>query len=275
MKINFDNVSFRYTNKINALSNVSLNLNKNEIVFILGASGSGKSTLVNHMNGLLFASEGNVTLSDQEGIYKLNRKFKNIKHVRKNVGLVFQIPENQIFENTVLKEVMFGPINFKESEEEAKRTSVLSLELMGMREEFYEKSPFKLSGGEKRKVAIASVLACKPRVLIFDEPTSSLDSKSVNEFFKMVSDLKSRGNTIIIVSHNSDFAYEYGDRIIILDSGRIIYDGDYNSAFNNVDLLSIAKIDVPFVVKMKKKFNIIAACRTIKELASLIRGDTL
>lgn len=275
MKINFDNVSFRYTNKINVLSNVSLNLNKNEIVFILGASGSGKSTLVNHMNGLLFASEGNVTLSDQEGIYKLNRKFKNIKHVRKNVGLVFQIPENQIFENTVLKEVMFGPINFKESEEEAKRASVLSLELMGMREEFHEKSPFKLSGGEKRKVAIASVLACKPRVLIFDEPTSSLDSKSVNEFFKMVSDLKSRGNTIIIVSHNSDLAYEYGDRIIILDSGRIIYDGDYNSAFNNVDLLSIAKIDVPFVVKMKNKFNINEECRTIKELANLIRGDTL
>ena len=275
MKINFDNVSFRYTNKINVLSNVSLNLNKNEIIFILGASGSGKSTLVNHMNGLLFASEGNVTLSDQEGIYKLNRKFKNIKHVRKNVGLVFQIPENQIFENTVLKEVMFGPINFKESEEEAKRASVLSLELMGMREEFHEKSPFKLSGGEKRKVAIASVLACKPRVLIFDEPTSSLDSKSVNEFFKMVSDLKSRGNTIIIVSHNSDLAYEYGDRIIILDSGRIIYDGDYNSAFNNVDLLSIAKIDVPFVVKMKNKFNINEECRTIKELANLIRGDTL
>jgi len=275
MKINFDNVSFSYDRKVRALSDINLNINKNEIIFILGATGSGKSTLINHMNGLLLASEGNVILSDQNDIYKLTKRLKNIRHIRKNVGLVFQIPENQIFENTVLKEVMFGPVNFKDNIEEAKKTSVLSLELMGLKEEFHEKSPFKLSGGEKRKVAIASVLACTPKVLIFDEPTSSLDSKSIKEFFKMITDLKNRGNTIIIVSHNADLAYEYADRVIILDSGKIIYDGGYIGAFNNIDLLNIAKIDVQFVAKMKNKFNIKKECRTIKELANLIRGDSL
>ena len=275
MKIEFKNVSFKYDRKDRkALNNVSFIIDKPEIIFILGHTGSGKSTLVQHLNGLLFPSEGEVLIEVDNNTYNVNAKEKRIKELRKNVGLVFQFPEHQLFESNVLKDVMFAPENFGYKQKEAEKMAKDSLELLGIHEGYYSKSPFDLSGGEKRKVAIAGVLASNPKILVLDEPTSSLDNKSSREFFTLLNKLKNVGITIIVVSHDVNLCYEYADKVMILDDGNLTYFGDYNSAFYNKGILESAKIEVPFVLKVKERLNLHSDARNVKELIKDLKEVT-
>ena len=276
MKIDFQNVSFAYSKKDSlAIRNIDLSLKDNEIVFILGSTGSGKSTLIQHMNGLLYPQTGNVVIDCDGESFILSPKLKQIKNIRRNIGLVFQNPENQLFEKNVLSDVMYGPMNFGVAENDAKTVAIESLLLVGVDNKYFEKAPFDLSGGEKRKVAIAGILACKPKTFIFDEPTSNLDKRSTREFFALVNKLKDEGHMIIIISHDENLAYEYADRVMIMSNGEIIFNGGRTDAFKDNDLLKKANIEVPFVAKVKSELKIKDDIRTVKELAKIMRGDSL
>lgn len=275
MKIKFNDICFSYdqSDKL-ALSHVDLTFDKNEIIFILGHTGSGKSTLVQHLNGLLFPTSGSVEVEIDGVNYNVNSKEKNIKQLRKNIGLVFQFPENQLFESSVLKDVMFGPLNFGYQQEEAEKLAKSSLTLLGINESYYQRSPFELSGGEKRKVAIAGVLASKPNILVLDEPTSSLDNKSTRDFFKILEKLKEKGVMIIVVSHDVNLCYEYADKVVIMENGKVEFFGEYSKAFNDREILKRANIEVPFVLKAKERFNINKDIRNIKELISCLKEES-
>lgn len=269
MKIEFKNVSYMYSKHDKcAIKDINLVLNKNEIIFVLGHTGSGKSTLVQHLNGLLFPTSGEVNIEIDGITYNVNNKEKRIKELRKNVGLVFQFPENQLFESSVLKDVMFGPKNFGFEELEAEQMAKDSLSLLGIDESYYQRSPFDLSGGEKRKIAIAGVLASKPKILVLDEPTSSLDNRSSRDFFNLLEELKKDGKMVIVVSHDVNLCYEYADKVIILKEGNISYFGGLDHAFDNKEMLKAASIETPFVLKVKEKFNLSSNARNIKQLVN-------
>ena len=276
MRIEIKNLTHAYnkTDKL-ALDNVNLTLKDNNITFILGHTGSGKSTLIQHLNGLLFPTSGEVVVEVDEKKYYVNNKEKQIKELRKNVGMVFQFPENQLFESSVIKDVMFGPKNFGYNEKEATDLAKQSLELMGIGENYHQRSPFDLSGGEKRKVAIAGVLASKPRILVLDEPTSSLDNKSTRDFFEIVKRLKNDGVMVIVVSHDVDLCYEYADDVVILNEGKVLYFGDYKNAFSDKEVLKKASIETPFVLKVKERLNLDVNARNIKELAQKMKEGNL
>lgn len=277
MKIRFDNVSFKYSKKDKyALENINLEFNKSEIVFIMGHTGSGKSTLVQHMNALINPTNGSVTLNlnDKEFILDKDNKEKKLNELRKEVGLVFQFSEYQLFETTVLKDVMFGPYNFYKDEKKAKELAIKALNVVGIDESYYERSPFELSGGEKRKVAIAGVLASNPSVLIMDEPTSSLDPVSTRETMSLIRKIKDEGKLVIVISHDSDLCYEYADRVIIMNNGKIENDSGVNEAFNNKEILEKASLLEPFVCKVKRVMNINNNnVRTINDLKEVINNE--
>ena len=275
MKVEFKNVSYKYNKKDTyALKNINLTLNKEEIVFILGHTGSGKSTLIQHLNGLLFPSEGEVNIEIDGSQYQVCEKEKKIKELRKNVGVVFQFPENQLFESSVIKDVMFAPKNYGFNEEEATLLAKRSLTLLGIEESYYEKSPFDLSGGEKRKVAIAGVLASRPKILVLDEPTSSLDNRSSREFFKLLKHLKEKGILVIVVSHDVNLCYEYADKVIILNQGEMIYFGLYSKAFKDKEKLEAANIETPFVLKVKERLNCNSNARNVRDLVKDLKEAT-
>ena len=275
MKINFNNVSFSYGKRDKkALNNINLIFDKSEIVFVMGHTGSGKSTLVQHINGLLLADKGIVEIQIDDNKFILNKEeeIKNINELRKNIGLVFQFPEYQLFETSVIKDVMFGPINFYKNGEVAKEMAIKALEKVGIGEKYYERSPFDLSGGEKRKIAIAGVLASDPNVLIFDEPTSSLDPISTKEMMRLITDLKREGKLIIIISHDTNLCYEYGDRVIIMNEGKIIKDSRVCEAFDDASVLDKANLIEPFVNKAKRVFKIKdSSIRNIQDLKEVIK----
>jgi len=259
MKIRFNHVSFNYNKKEKkALDDINLEFNKGEIVFIMGQTGSGKSTLVQHINGLLVPSEGNVNINISGQEFVINRDFKekNINDLRKNIGLLFQFSEYQLFETSVIKDVMFAPFNFYKNKEEAKNLAIKALEEVGLDESYYEKSPFNLSGGEKRKVAIAGVIASNPSVVIMDEPTSNLDPVSKREIMKLICSLKENGKLVIVISHDTDLCYEYADRVVILNKGKILLDTKVKDAFNDYHILNESGLLEPFVYKVKKKLHI-------------------
>ena len=276
MTIKFNDVSFGYSKNKKVLKNINLEFNKSEIVFIMGHTGSGKSTLVQHINGLLISDEGTVDVSFRENKFSLskNKKEKNINDLRKEIGMVFQFPEYQLFETTVLKDVMFGPMNFFKDENKSKEFSKSALNIMGIKEEYYEKSPFDLSGGEKRKVAIAGVLASNPSVIIMDEPTSSLDPVSTREMMDLIKRLKEENKLIIVISHDTDLCYEYADRVIIMSNGEIIKDSSVEDAFNDNDILNKASLTEPFVLKVKKVMKINNdSVRNIENLKEVISHE--
>lgn len=275
MLIKFDNVYFKYNKKDRfALNDIDVVFDKSEIVFIMGHTGSGKSTLVQHINGLLRCEKGCVSVDINNEKYCLNNscKEKKIKELRKNVGLVFQFPEYQLFETSVIRDVMFGPMNFYNDEKIANEMSKEALSKLGIDESYYEKSPFELSGGEKRKVAIAGVLACNPNIVIMDEPTSSLDRSSSKEIMGLIKKLKDEGKLIIVISHDTDLCYEYADRVIVMHEGCILKDCSVTSAFDDEELLSKARLEIPFVHKVKKYMDIDADVRNIKALKEVINN---
>ena len=258
MSIKVENVSFTYSkktpNSYEALHNVSLEIKKNSITGIVGHTGSGKSTLVQMFNGLLKPETGTITVDDFV-IDSKQKKIKNVKQLRKHVGLVFQFPEYQLFDETVEKDVSFGPKNFGMNNIDALNRAHEALAMMGIDETYYKRSPFELSGGEKRKVALAGILAIDPDILILDEPTAGLDPKSSLEVLTLVEKLHEQGKTIVIITHDMDLLFRYCDHVVLLKDGSVAFDGKPENLFQkNIDDLSI---DVPkiyqFLDILKKK----------------------
>ena len=227
MPIKIENLFYSYLKKTpnvsTALNGVSLNINDGKFVAIIGHTGSGKSTLIQHLNALLVADSGSLQV-DEYVIYAGKKKNKNIKALRKHVGVVFQFPEYQLFEETVEKDVSFGPRNFGVNKEEALKKAHEALLSVGLDESFFTRSPFDLSGGEKRRVAIAGILAIEPDVLVLDEPTAGLDPIGQEEIMSLAKKLHDEGKTIIFVTHDMDLVMKYADRAIVMDDGRIVFD---------------------------------------------------
>lgn len=257
MGINFSKVGFTYNpqkrTKKNQyiLEDVDLNISeKDEFICVVGHTGSGKSTLIQMMNALLVPTVGTVTVDDNEITYK---KQKNLKSVRKKVGLVFQFPEYQLFEETVIKDVAFGPTNFKLDKPVDKAKE--ALEKLKVDKSFYEKSPFKLSGGEMRKVAISGILASEPEVLILDEPTVGLDPLARKELISLLREINEK-KTVIIITHDMNLVWKVATRVIVLDETKIIYDGNKYDLFKNEEFINKHSLDLPDVVKILKELVI-------------------
>ena len=230
-----------------AVSDVSFSIEKGEIVGIIGHTGSGKSTLVQHLNGLLKPSEGSV-LFENEDIWA---NPKEIRKIRSKVGLVFQYPEYQLFEETVLKDIAFGPKNMGLEGEELDNTVKEICEIVGVKPDFFEKSPFDLSGGEKRRVAIAGVMAMKPQVIVFDEPTAGLDPKGREDVMEIIRNYRKATNaTVIIISHSMEDMANLADKILVMNKGKIYkFDTTENVFANSEELRSIG-LNVPIVTRI-------------------------
>ncbi|KXT60970.1 MULTISPECIES: energy-coupling factor ABC transporter ATP-binding protein [Lactococcus] len=257
--IKFDKVNFTYQPNTpfasRALFDINLEVAEGSYTALIGHTGSGKSTLLQHLNGLLQPTEGKVNIDDI--VIQASSKQKEIKPARKKVGVVFQFPESQLFEETVLKDVAFGPQNFGVSQEEALKIAREKLELVGLAEKNFEKSPFELSGGQMRRVAIAGILAMEPKVLVLDEPTAGLDPKARIEMMQLFSHLHQEGQTVVLVTHNMDDVAEYADKVYLLEKGRVISSGSPQDVFQNVEFLMQHELGVPktteFAVKLEQR----------------------
>ncbi|MCH4890517.1 energy-coupling factor transporter ATPase [Acidaminobacter sp. JC074] len=236
-----------------ALEDINLNINDGEIIGLIGHTGSGKSTLMQHLNGLLKPSSGSIEI---EGI-TITKEKQNLRDLRKKVGLVFQYPEYQLFEETVKKDVAFGPGNIGIPASEIDELVSESLKSVGLDvEEIGEKAPFELSGGQKRKVAIAGVLAMKPKVLILDEPTAGLDPKSRDELLCHIHELHQKENmTIIFVTHSMEDVARLADRLVVMHKSKIVYDDVPRQVFKHSEHLQSIGLDVPELTKLVYKLN--------------------
>ena len=214
-----------------ALKGIDLEIPEGKVTAIIGETGSGKSTLVQHLNALLLPSEGEVQILDKT--ITAGSKPKNLKELRRLVGLVFQFPEYQLFEETIEKDISFGPKNFGVSAEEAAQRAKEVLKVVGLDESYLQRSPFDLSGGQKRRIAIAGILAMNPDVILFDEPTSALDPEMVGEVLDLMKSVAAEGMTMIVVTHEMGFAREVANRVIFMDDGRILESGDPKEFFAN------------------------------------------
>ena len=234
MSIELRNVTYKYSTgtayEMVALDNISLQIPDGQFIGIIGHTGSGKSTLIQHFNGLIRPTSGQV-LFDGEDIW--GEKYDR-RHLRSQVGLVFQYPEHQLFETDVLTDVCFGPKNLGCSEEECKERALEALHQVGLKEKYYHMSPFDLSGGQKRRVAIAGVLAMNPKMLVLDEPTAGLDPKGRDDILDKVKELhETRGISIAIVSHSMEDMAKYVERIIVMNHGHMPFDGTPREVFSH------------------------------------------
>ncbi len=225
-----------------ALKEVSLEIAKGEFIGLIGHTGSGKSTLIQHLNGTLLPHHGEI-LIDGENIHKDKQ---TLKETRKKVGLAFQYPEHQLFEMTVYEDVAFGPKNLKLSEDAIKENVTWALDLVGISSELYQKSPFELSGGQKRRVAIAGVLAMKPSVLVLDEPTAGLDPRGRDEILEAIDNLhKTSGLTVILVSHSMEDVAKLANRIVVMHSGEVAMIGAPKEVFLQAEKLEKIGLSAP------------------------------
>lgn len=230
-----------------AVSNLSLTIEKGEIIGIIGHTGSGKSTLVQHLNGLLKPTKGEILFKDED-IWKYP---KQIRKIRSKVGLVFQYPEYQLFEETVFDDIAFGPKQMGLSEEQIKTSVEDICRMVGVKAEYLEKSPFDLSGGEKRRVAIAGVMAMKPEIIIFDEPTAGLDPRGREEIIGMIKKYrKETGATVIIISHSMEDMAELTDRILVMNKGKAVMFDTPDKVFADAEKLKEIGLNVPIVTKV-------------------------
>lgn len=239
-----------------ALKDVNLEIEDGQFIGLIGHTGSGKSTLIQHLNGLLKADSGEIYFNG-ENIYQDGY---NMKQLRGKVGLVFQYPEHQLFEIDVFSDVCFGPKNQGLSQEEAEARAREALEIVGLDESFYKQSPFELSGGQKRRVAIAGVLAMKPEVLILDEPTAGLDPKGRDEILDRIAELhKKKHMTIILVSHSMEDMARYADRIIVMNQGEKAFDGSPREVFSHykeLEKMGLAAPQITYIVHALKEAGI-------------------
>ena len=280
MDITFKNVSYIYQRKTpfahKAIEDLSFRISSGSFVAIIGHTGSGKSTLIQHLNGLVMPSEGEVTIGDF--VLKDGVKPKNLKELRSKVGVVFQYPEHQLFEETVEKDIAFGPKNFNVSADEIKNRIKRITPAVGIGEELLARSPFDLSGGQMRRVAIAGVLAIKPEVLVLDEPTAGLDPRGQKEIMDMFYTLhREQQLTTILVTHSMEDAVKYADHVIILNEGKKYIEGNPEHVLTKQDALKEVQLDVPeavqFLLSYQKKFgmHIPFHRQSTKEIAQAIQ----
>ncbi|OLS34816.1 energy-coupling factor ABC transporter ATP-binding protein [Alkalihalophilus pseudofirmus] len=264
MDISFKRLEHRYMIgtpfEKTALHPVDLFIPSGSFTAIIGHTGSGKSTLIQHINGLLKPSAGEIVI----GKFKLNADKKNkqpLRDLRQQVGLVFQYPEHQLFEETVAKDICFGPMNYGVTEEAAMRRVRELLPLVGLNEDVLESSPFQLSGGQMRRVAIAGVLAIRPSVLVLDEPTAGLDPEGRVQMLELFNNYhKEYGTTTILVTHSMEDAAKYADHLVVMNNGKIEMSGSRDEVFKESERLSEIGLDLPDTVRLlaqvKKKFNL-------------------
>ncbi len=276
MSIKLEHISYKYSPgtayEKAALDDVSLEILQGSFVGIIGHTGSGKSTLIQHMNGLLKATEG-ALYYEGENIYQVGY---NMKKLRTQVGLVFQYPEHQLFEVDVLTDVCFGPKNQGLSPEECEARAREALELVGFPESAYKDSPFELSGGQKRRVAIAGILAMKPRVMILDEPTAGLDPKGRDDILDQIAELKEKtGMTVVLVSHSMEDVAKYVDRLVVMDHGKKAFDGTPKEVFahyKELEEIGLAAPQVTYIMHALAEhgMNVKTDATTIEEAATEI-----
>ncbi|MGT2960036.1 energy-coupling factor ABC transporter ATP-binding protein [Streptococcus caballi] len=251
MGITLKNVSYTYQAGTpfegRALFDINLEIKDGSYTAFIGHTGSGKSTIMQLLNGLNVPTEGSVTIDDK--VITATSKNKDIKSIRQKVGLVFQFPESQLFEETVLKDVAFGPQNFGISEENAEKLAREKLAMVGIKEEFFDKNPFELSGGQMRRVAIAGILAMEPQVLVLDEPTAGLDPKGRKELMTLFKDLHQSGMTLVLVTHLMDDVADYADFVYVLEAGKLVLSGKPKDVFQDVDFLESKQLGVPKITK--------------------------
>ena len=257
-----------------ALFDINLSIKEGSYTAFIGHTGSGKSTIMQLLNGLNVPTEGAVIVDDIK--ITADSKNKDIKPVRKKVGLVFQFPESQLFEETVLKDVAFGPQNFGVSIEEAEQLAREKLAMVGISEEFFEKNPFELSGGQMRRVAIAGILAMEPEVLLLDEPTAGLDPKGRRELMDLFKKLHQNGMTIVLVTHLMDDVANYADYVNVLEGGKLVRSGYPKEVFQDVDFLESKQLGVPKITKfaqqlVKRGLQLESLPITIEEFAEVVK----
>lgn len=258
MDISLQQVSYAYAKDTpfekRALYNVDLLIPSGSYQAIIGHTGSGKSTVLQHLNALLKPTEGIIRIGSTE--VRANKKNKKLREIRQKVGIVFQFPEHQLFDETVLKDIMFGPMNFGVPEKEAKERAIELVRLLGLPDEVMEKSPFDLSGGQMRRVAIAGVLAMNPEVLVLDEPTAGLDPRGRKEIMELFYRLhQEKGLTTVLVTHSMEDAARYADRIAIMHNGECVLQGLPQEIFSDEDRLKDFRLELPQSLKFQKKLE--------------------
>lgn len=276
MSIKFEQVSHTYSKNTPfqyiALKDVDLAIEKGSFTAIIGHTGSGKSTLIQHINGLILPTSGVVTVNDF--VVDANHLPKVLRPLRQMAGLVFQFPEYQLFEDSVEKDIIFGPKNFGVDEETAKQKAKEALAMVKMDESYLEKSPFDLSGGQKRRIAIAGILVMEPDILVLDEPTAGLDPQGAKEMMELFKALNDQGKTVIIVTHDMNQVLNYCDHAVVMNKGEIIKTGTIDEIFKDPEYLETLSIDLPimthFIHELNKNgFDIDPS---IKDLDTLIKA---
>lgn len=280
MSITFKEVEHIYSESTpfayHALKGVNLDIKNGSFTAVIGQTGSGKSTLIQHINALLLPSSGNIEI-DGYVITPANKP-SGLKMLRKKAGLVFQFPEYQLFEETIEKDIIFGPINFGISEDEAKQIAKEVINIVGLDETYLDKSPFDLSGGQKRRVAIAGILAMNPDILILDEPTAGLDPQGANEMMNLFKKINKSGKTIILVTHDMNHVLQYCDEVVVMNHGKVERHDSVVNIFKDSEYLNKLGIDLPiitdFILKLNKGgFNINTSIKDIDELINVIGGE--
>ena len=257
-----------------AVSDVSFTVESGEIIGIIGHTGSGKSTLVSHLNGLLKPSDGTI-LIENEDIWE---KPKEIRKIRSKVGLVFQYPEYQLFEETVFEDIAFGPKNMGLKGEELENRVNEICEIIGIKQEYLEKSPFDLSGGEKRRVAIAGVMAMRPQIIIFDEPIAGLDPKGRQDIMKIIANYrKATGATVIIISHSMEDMAMFTDKLLVMSKGRLVMFDKTENVFKNAEKLREIGLNVPIVTRVfyalkEKEIDVPLDVFTVEKAVEVIKN---
>ena len=267
-----ENTPFAY----HALKGVNLKITDQSFTAIIGQTGSGKSTLIQHINALLLPTSGSINID--EYLITATDKPSKLKPLRKKAGLVFQFPEYQLFEETIEKDIIFGPMNFGVSEEEAKKIAHNVLKTVGLDESYLNKSPFDLSGGQKRRVAIAGILAMNPDILILDEPTAGLDPQGTNEMMSLFKRINESGKTIILVTHDMNHVLQYCDEVVVMNHGKVEKLDTVTNVFKDSEYLNSLGIDLPiitnFIIKLNNQgFNLDSSINNIEQLIAAIGGE--
>lgn len=276
MKIILKNITQTFPSNVkknfDAISNVSFEINQGEFIGIIGPTGAGKTTLIEHLNALLVPTKGEIEFQYQwttknkktseskvedkvKVVKKSWKRIKNINHLRKSIGIVFQFAEYQLFEETIEKDIIFGPINIGIPKEEAKEIAKEIIEKVGLTQDYLQKSPFELSGGQKRRVALAGILAMKPDVLVFDEPTAGLDPMGAKDMLNLFKKINEQGTTVIIVTHNLDDVLEYTNRTILLEKGKVYRDDKTLNVLSDVHFLKSKNMEPPKLIAIIDDIN--------------------
>lgn len=280
MSITFEKVSHVYGEgtpfSFLALKEVTAEIKKGSMTAIIGHTGSGKSTFVQHLNGLLLPTDGTVTVG--EYIISADKKPEVMKPLRKKCGLVFQFPEYQLFEETIEKDIIFGPINFGIDENTAKQNAKKALKAVGLDESYLERSPFDLSGGQKRRVAIAGILVMEPEILVLDEPTAGLDPQGAKEMMSLFKNLNQQGTTILLVTHDMNQVLEYCDEAIVMSEGQVVKSGTVQEIFSEPKYLDALSIELPILTQIihqlnAQGFELDTAITDLEDLAKAIGGE--